>query len=85
MSITMGAVAGAPLNPAPTMDRPIEKKIIVKSILVGTFMPSRVRSFEIALDTIDVKLNTFLALSREHLILLDPNFQELDYYNVYNL
>ena len=67
MSITIGAVAGAPFKPAPTIDRPIDKKIVVKRSFVGMFIPSLSRSLDIAFDTIDVNYYSFLALSRGHL------------------
>ena len=65
--ITIGPVAGAPRNPAPTMENPIKKNREVKRSLLKMLIPSLLRSFGFALDTNDIIKKTFLALSRAHL------------------
>lgn len=49
ISITTGAVEGAPFNPAPTIDKPIRKNKDVNDIFENRVIPSRLSGLDFAL------------------------------------
>lgn len=64
--MTIGAVGGAPTNPAPTIEKPIKKNNEVNINFDIIPIPSLLSSFDLDFDTIHLLYMCFLALSRAH-------------------